>query len=219
MPFNSPQVLIVGLIEAILPNHTLRLSDGGFVNWPGRGIFDAKDSLFGTIETIESLTDKLADEAPSGRITFLPSETSGAVALASAQAQSSPMRFWLAEVDSQTGLIVGTPELQFDGLLDTVTILLDQNSRHVEIEFVSAAERLFMVAEGNVLSPLWLKGIFAGDTGLDNATGIAGQVAWGVSGPPRGSASGAISSSALALIIGGGGSRAGYGENSYIQNV
>lgn len=187
MPLGDDRVLLVALMEVALPSHTIRLCDGGFLDWPAVGMFTGSDSVFGTVGGVGAIADSVADEAPANNITMLPPNTAGAAALASADAQGSVMKFWLAEANLTTGLITGTPELLFTGVLETMSLRIDKGERAVEIEYASEAERLFSISEGNVFSPRWHKYIWPGETGWDHATGVSVNVAWGIAGPPRGS--------------------------------
>ncbi len=187
MALGDARILLVPLMEIVLPGHTVRLCDGGFINWPAVGMFTAQDDLYGTVGGVGSISDSVADEAPANNVTMLPPTTAAAADLADPAAQGSVMRFWLAEADLTTATIVGTPELLFTGVLETVSLRLDRGERALEIEYASEAERLFSITEGNVQSPRWHKSIWPGETGLDHATGVSVNVAWGIAGPPRGS--------------------------------
>ena len=185
MALNSTVVLLTGLVEMQLAGRTVRLCDGGFVQW-GANLFTSTDSAFGTIESVESISEGLGDEAPGARITLLPTSTADAADLFQSDAQGNPIKFWLAEVDRATGLLVGTPNLMFWGMIDLMALRVAKSARRVEVEFVAASERLFLVREGNVLSPRFHQAAWPGEKGFNHATGNAIQVPWGVSGPPRG---------------------------------
>lgn len=184
--FLSDITLMVGLVEIVLPTHTIRLCDGGFLNWPAKGMFTAQDAIFGAIESVEAINEALGDIAPSGRLVLLPPDISNAAALFLSNAQGSPIRFWFAEADRSTGLMVGTPELQFDGMLDQIKLKLARGRRQVDIEFISSAERMFLIREGHALTTRFHQVAWPGEKGFEHCTGSGIQVAWGVSGPSRG---------------------------------
>lgn len=194
MPLDSEVLLLAGLVEMELPTRTVRVCDGGFVDWPGRGVFPSEDEDFGTIESVEAVAEAVGDEAPGGRVTFLPPSIAVASAIFQPTAQGKPIRFWLAEVNRSTGLMVGTPEMMFDGLIDMITVRVSRSTRAVDVEFVSEAERLFMIREGNVLSPRFHQEGWPGERGFDHATGAQTAVPWGAPDPGRGTvhAAGAI---------------------------
>jgi hypothetical protein len=204
MALDDRLVLIAGLVELDMPARVVRLCDGGFVNWPGVGLFTSSDDEFGTIESVESVGETVSDDAPGARLTLLPTDTAEAADLFQSSAQGRSIRFWLAEVDRETGLLVGTPELLFHGMVDFMTLALGKNARRVEVEFVATAERLFLVREGNVLSPRFHQDAWPGEKGFNHCTGTGVIVPWGVTGPPRGTSS--LGSSAVFNgLFGGGG--------------
>lgn len=178
MAFTGPAITIVGMCKIILPSRTLRLCDGGIVTW-GAETYTGADAIYGAIGGMDAPQERLGDEAPGGRLTLLPPSITSATDLFQPNAQGSSMKFWLGEVDITTGNITGTPSLMFDGFVDTMTITANQSSRTVDIDFMSSAERLFFVTEGNVLSPRFQNSIFSGEHGLDYATNGQTSVAWG----------------------------------------
>jgi hypothetical protein len=180
-------VLIVGLCEIVMPDRTILLTDGGFLDWPAKGLFTAKDVDFGAIESLEYSGEEVSDEAPGGRLTLLPPGVAAAGDLFRSDVQGSPLRFWLAVADRDTGLIVGDPELLFDGLIDTVSLRVSREGRFVDVEFMANAERLFFVREGNVLTSRFHNLAWPGEKGLDHTTGSSIQTPWGVPDPGRGS--------------------------------
>lgn len=193
MALSDNVIWLAGLCEITLPSRTVRLCDGAFVVW-GADTFTSEDVDFGTIESVDQVAEAISDEAPSGKLTMLPPSFAAAEDLFQPEAQGSPMRFWLAEIDQATGTVVGTPENLFSGFLNTLNLKVGKTRRAVEIEFMSEAERLFWTKEGNVLSSRFHKSVWAGELGLDFATGTQLAVPWGIAGPGRGS-----------LFVGGGG--------------
>lgn len=184
-------ITLAGLCEIVLPSRTIRLCDGAFVIW-GADTYTSEDEDFGAIESIEAVAEAVSDEAPSGKLTMLPPSIVDATALFQPDAQGSRMRFWLAEVNPVTGAVVGTPELIFAGLLDTLTLHTGRTRRVVEIEFMSEAERLFWTKEGNVLSNRFHQLAWPGELGFKHVTGVPSLVPWGVAGPGRGTVFGSI---------------------------
>jgi hypothetical protein len=196
----DPSIWLAGLCEIVLPGRTIRWCDGAFVVWGGN-TYTSEDSVFGTIDTIDQITEAISDEAPAGKLTVFPPDLVGSNALFQPTAQGSPMTFWLAEINPATGQVVGTPEKQFSGFLDNIKLNVGRAKRTVEIEFMSQAERLFWIKEGNVLSSRFHKVVWPGELGLDFATGMQLAVPWGVAGPGRGSLN--VNSGAFGNFLGG----------------
>lgn len=182
MPFTDRILHLVALMRIDLPTRVVRMSDGGFVYW-AEDLYDSFDELFGTIGSAESFEEKTGDEAPGGKLTFLPPTSSAGVELVNPALQGSRMRFWLGEYNPVTGAIIGTPELTADLAIDTATIKIATGSRSVDIEFESAAKRLFMVMRGNALNNRFHTACYPGELGMVNATGMPRSTAWGAATP------------------------------------
>ncbi len=208
MSFTGNTITIAGLIKIDLPGKTLRICDGGQVIW-GTETYLGEDAEFGSIDSVQPVRDALGDSAPGGQISFIPKSDTAAATLNQAGFQGSRMRFYQAEVDQNTGVVIGTPEFLFDGILDVTTLHSGLKSRVLDMAFISRADRLFLVNEGNSLSPRFHSTLFPGEIGFDNATGASLTVAWGIDSPPRGS----VSSSGSAGYYGG-----GYDYNNFSLN-
>lgn len=185
--FEAQRVSLVALLEIEHPVATVRLCDGGFIAWPARGTFASRDATYGTLGSVDPAGESIGDEAPGGRFSLLPPSPAAAVSLARADAQGSPVRMWIAEVSPDTGLLIGEPELLFVGMVDTVRVVLGRNTSEVVIEYVSEAEKLFMINEGTVLSQASHQQAWPGELGFSYATNTVLAVPWGVSGGARGS--------------------------------
>lgn len=180
---------LTGLLKIELPGHTIRLCDGGFVRW-GADLFRAKDPVFGVLGSVGELSEGVGEEVPVVELVFLPPGSTAPADLSQPGFQTSPVNFWLAEKDMATGLVVGTPDLQFSGELDQTAIEFGASSRTVEMTAVSASARLLERNIGNALTSSWHRSIWSGEAGHDQATGLGRAVAWGVASP-AGSATGA----------------------------
>jgi hypothetical protein len=186
MAFDADVIFATGLAKIELPGHVLRLCDGGRVTW-GEEAYEAEDAIFGTIESVELPEEAINDEAPGGKLVFLPKDIDAVVALSVPENQNARMRFWFAEYDPAIGAVVGTPELVGDMRLDTTELRVGMRSFALDVEFISAAHRLMNVSDGNVLSTRFHQKAWPGETGLDLATGAPMTKAWGVQAPPQAS--------------------------------
>lgn len=177
-------VTMAGLVKIELPSATLRLCDGAFVKWAAE-TFNAADPDFGTIGSIEPVDEGVGDEIPALRMNFLPSSTASAADLSRPEYQGCRVRMWIAEVNIDNNEVIGTPSLEFDGQADSTDLVIDRGSRELEMDIVSAAERLFVINEGNTLSPRFHKTLYPGELGEDNAIGVGVGVAWGTGSPAQ----------------------------------
>lgn len=177
-------VTLAGLVKIELPDADLLFCDGAFVKWDAE-TFNASDPDFGSIGSMEAFEEGVGDEIPAMRMVFLPSSTAAAADLSRPDYQGCRVRMWIAEVDPETNEVVGDPSLEFDGQADSTDLVIDRGTRELEMDIVSAAERLFLVNEGNTLSPRFHKTLYPGELGEDNAIGVGVGVAWGTAAPAQ----------------------------------
>lgn len=172
---------IFGAVEIILPSHTIRLLTGSGVVTFDSKTFAGSDATYGSLYSIENLTDGTGDEAPSVLLSLAPASNAAAADLASAAMQGSQVTFWLGCVDPSTGLVIGEPLMIFLGALDVATLKASANSRLLEMEITSAFEWFFFNDDGARLSDTFHKYLFPGETGLAEVTGVLHQIYWGSS--------------------------------------
>ncbi|WP_328277767.1 hypothetical protein [Sphingobium sp.] len=178
MAFEGRVICPVALMEITLPSRIVRLCDGGFILW-GSDKFESVDEHFGAVHSAEAFEEKTGDEAPGGKVTFLPPSATAATLLSNPAFQGARMRFWLGEYDRASGQVVGTPSLTADLAIDTVTLKRSKGMRSVDIEFESAAKLLFLVMRGNALNDRFHQQCYPGELGMSNATGMPRSSAWG----------------------------------------
>jgi hypothetical protein len=176
---------LVGLMKMELPTATITYSDGGFFSFAGDD-YTSSDAVFGTIGSLEPISESVGGTLPAFQMTFLPNSSAAAADISQPGFQNSRVRFWLGEFNPATGLIIGTPDLLFDGQVDRPVLVLGRGKRVLEIDIVTRVERLFLRDEGNSLTPSFHKSIWPGELGHDNAIDLELPLAWGVASPPRG---------------------------------
>ncbi len=175
---------LTGLVKIELPTTTIRLCDGGIIDFDGE-TYKASDPTFGTIASVDSLQEGVGNEVPALDAIMYPPGTAAIAELSQPGFQRSRVRFWLGNYDRDTGELTGSPTLMFDGQIDQTTLTVGKDRRELAMSIVSTAELLFERNTGNSLNPVFQKSVWAGDTGHDNAIGLGVPIAWGVESPPR----------------------------------
>ena len=179
------RVLLSGLMKMELPGRAILLCDGGFVVW-NDDTYQASDDEFGVLTGFDALSEGTGDEAPAGMLTMAPPSTAAAAVLSQPGYQGSRLRLWIAEIDEPSGQVIGEPDLMCDWQIDSTRLRIGRGTREVEIGCVTRGQRLMLRNDGNTLSPAWHRLVHPGEAGLDNATGLTTDVAWGAASPPRG---------------------------------
>jgi hypothetical protein len=175
---------IAPLIQADLPDYTLRhLVGAGEVMFGGQK-FVGRDDRFGALIAAGNLKDGMQDEAPDWDLTFAPPSTAAVSDLTAAEVQGSRVKGWLGVIDRTTGLLLPEPVLCFVGKLDYARLRIGHASRTVEWRCVSALEVFHDAEIGARLSDAWHKLVWPGETGCANMSGLEKTSYWGVENPP-----------------------------------
>ena len=198
---------ITGLIKIELPDHTVLLSDGGVTEFGG-DTYTGKDSLLGSLASIDTIAEGIGQEIPALDIGFAPPSTVAVTALSNGAIQQSRVLLWVAEYDTDTGAVIGDPELRFIGFVDQPRVEYAFRQFTVTITAVPELEAMFFRDTGNGLGASFHKSLYAGELGHDNATGLQVNVAWGVKSPQSGGGS-----------SGGGGGNSGRGGSDARDQV
>lgn len=173
------RIAFTGLVKIEFPGHTLRLSDGGFIDWAG-DLYQAKDDVYGTIGGAQAISEGVGEEVPVFELMLLPPGDRATSVLAAPGSQAARAQFWLAEYDVDAGTLIGTPDEQFDGQVDQISLAFGQDTRTMAVSIVSNTARLLERNIGNSLNSAFHKAVWPGELGHDNADGLGRQVAWGV---------------------------------------
>ncbi|MEW4468999.1 hypothetical protein AB1K62_14325 [Parasphingorhabdus sp. JC815] len=173
---------ITGLLKIELPSGDVLLSDGGVTIYNGDA-YTPEDPYLGSLSSIESVVEGTGQQMPVLDVSFSPPGNVAINTLSAGAIQQSRVRLYVAEYDTDTGLVVGTPELRFIGFVDQPQVNIAYRQISVTISAVPDLEALFMKDRGNGLSSAFHKSLYPGETGHDNATGLKIPVAWGTEAP------------------------------------
>lgn len=176
---------LTGLLKIELPDGDVLLSDGGVTVFDG-DTYSPVDPVLGQLQAVEPIAEGVGDEIPAMTLKFAPPNATAVTALSVGAIQQSRVRLWVAEYDTDTGAVVGVPELRFIGFVDQPQVFFQLRQFGVQIICVPDLEAMFFRDTGNGLSSTFHKSLYAGELGHDNASGISIPVAWGVASPPRG---------------------------------
>lgn len=179
---------ITGLLKIELPGGNVLLSDGGVTVFGG-DTYSAQDATLGALASIATIAEGAGDEIPALEIGFAPPGPIAVTALSIGAIQQSRVRLWIAEFDTNTGAIIGTPELRFIGFVDQPQVSYAFRQFSVSLTAVPDLEAMFFRDTGNGLSSTFHKAMYPGETGHDNASGMNIPISWGVASPPRGGVS------------------------------
>ena len=160
------------------------LTGSGEVLWNGV-TFKGRDETFGSILALQPPSDGFGDEAPGMSFVLTPADDAAAAQLASPAMQKSRVRWWIACLDDNGG-VIASPWEWFDGFLDVPNLSVDRASRELDLSVVSEMEKLFLSEEGRRLSDTSHQEIWPGETGFAYVTGLSRTIIWGPGERPAG---------------------------------
>lgn len=173
-------------VQIRLPTSTINLIDGsGTVTFNVGGspvTFTGQDPVFGTLGYLGSVSEQIAQESPSFSVGLYPPSETAAGELCQPENQGSKVLVWFGTVNDATGAPIGTPELLWSGRYDTAKFSSGENQHSVEIDTVSAFDRLFAAEENIRLNGTWHKSVWPDETGLDFVIAGLENPFWGVEG-------------------------------------
>ncbi len=179
---SAPSMLLVGLVEIILPEYNLRMCDGsGKVTWDSK-VFLNPDPTYGTLSTIDEISDGSADDAPAVSISIIPPTNTAAANIANPTFQGSKVSIWMAAIDLE-GVVIPDPKLLFVGDLDVPRLEVDRLTRNMRLDAISVFEKFFEIDEGIRLVDSMHQYFWPGEKGLEYVTLVERQLPWGSDQP------------------------------------
>lgn len=115
--YRAPAPTKATLIKIQLPGGTLRLTDGGFVIFAGE-LYLGKQDLFGSLDTVGQISEGGNGTTTRVEITLSPESDEAVALLADPLNQTSVVQWWEGAVNPDTGALIGTPKLKFQGQYD-----------------------------------------------------------------------------------------------------
>lgn len=163
----------------------VRLLDGASEINIGGETYTGIDADFGTIDTVETISDGGNEEAPELALSLLPNNATTAAILADFTMQGCETRVYVGAYDLTTGLIIGTPELKFLGQIDVPTLTLEKGVRRIELSIVSVFERLFENDDAVRAADGYHQSVWPGELGLEYMSGTDKNLYWGAKPPSQ----------------------------------
>lgn len=177
----GPAPTVCWLVELGLPSGTARLTDAGVVAWDSQ-VWVGEHPTLGVLSSISGLRDGATNTTTRVDIVMQPRSDEAVADLTDPLAQGARVRVWFGAVDPATGLIIGAPELKFDGELDKAGFSVGA-SWSVTLECGTQAERQLEPNDDWRLNHPFHASIWAGEIGLIGVTDVVKKTYWRSEGP------------------------------------
>lgn len=177
----QPVAWIVQLLKWETADFTLRLSTGGFIPW-GSEVFLARDPTYGVLGDLPTFEDGIDSQTTRATLTIIPPDQTAFAAVADGKHAKSLIQVWDATLDGDTGLLIGTPDLLFRGIVDFPRVI-NGESWEVVLECGTEEALLNEPNEDRRLSNPFHQSVWPGETGLAYVTGLGRKVYWRANTP------------------------------------
>lgn len=173
-------ITLVTLIKWDAPGGTVRLCDGGFVDFAGER-YEAAHAVWGRVEAWPALDASMDELAEAASVTLLPDAEAALADWWRTDLLDSRLRVWLGELQADGVTVNAATVTQLGDLLvdDAARAQGPDGSDALQLDLTGRAERLFLIDEGNVCSDRFHQSVWPGELGFVNCTDVAGQFAWG----------------------------------------
>ena len=180
--YQQPAFVKATLVRFDMAGGAICLTDGGFV------IFDAGEGngpeayvghhpVYGSLDTVGSIKDGSEAQTTRIDIALLPASDTAAAALASPTTQGTRIQWWEGAVDPDSGLLIGVPELKFDGEIDKARFQVS-DSWSLTLECGTQAERQLEANADWRLNNAFHQLIWPGELGLSYVDGVTRKKEW-----------------------------------------
>ncbi|MFC7378279.1 hypothetical protein [Brevundimonas sp. GCM10030266] len=180
--FQQAAVLKCTLIRLDMVGGAICLTDGGFV------VFDAAEGngpetyvsnhpTYGSFDKIGSIKDGSEAETTRIDVPIFPASENAAAALASPTTQGTRVQWWEGAINRDTGLLIGQPELKFDGEIDKARFQVGDNWL-LTLECGTQAERQLEQNADWRLNDSFHQLIWPGEKGLSFVDGVTRKKEW-----------------------------------------
>lgn len=121
--FQAPAPTKCSLVRFDLPGGALCLTDGGFAVFDagegeGEETYLGRHPVYGAIGALPPIKDGAEAQTTRWEPVILSASDTAAAALASPTIQGIRVQWWEGAIDRATGLLIGEPEVKFDGEFD-----------------------------------------------------------------------------------------------------
>lgn len=170
------------LIRFDLPGGPLCLTDGGFVvfdagDGEGDEVYLGTDPVYGSLGSVPAIKDGSEAQTTRLDIVILPASDIAAAALAAPTLQGVRVQWWEGAIDRATGLLIGEPELKFDGEFDRARFSVG-GSWALTMECGTQAERQLEPNADWRLNHSFHSLVWSGEKGLIFVDGVTKKKVW-----------------------------------------
>lgn len=180
--YQQPAFIKATLVRLDMAGGPICLTDGGFV------VFDAGEGegpegytshhpVYGSLDTVGAIKDGAEAQTTRIDISVLPVSDVAAAALSSPTTQGTRIQWWEGAIDPNSGLLIGVPELKFDGEIDKARFQVS-DSWSLTLECGTQAERQLEPNADWRLNNAFHTLVWPGERGMAFVDGVTRKKEW-----------------------------------------
>ncbi|WP_313004273.1 hypothetical protein [Brevundimonas sp.] len=180
--FQQPAPIKATLVRLDMAGGAICLTDGGFAQFDagdgeGPEIYYGRHPVYGALSSVGSIRDGAEAQTTRVPITILPASDVATAALGSPSTQGTRVQWWEGVIDPASGLLIGEPELKFDGEIDKPALKVG-DSWDLTLECGTQAERQLEPNKDWRLNDAFHQRVWPGELGLVYVDGVARKNEW-----------------------------------------
>ena len=170
------------LVRLDMAGGAVGLTDGGivvFVAGEGDGPepYISHHPVYGALAALPAIKDGAEAQTTRIDLTLLPASDTAAAVLASPTTQGTRVQWWEGAVDPESGLLIGVPELKFEGEIDKARFQVS-DSWSLTLECGTQAERQLEPNADWRLNNGFHQLIWPGELGMSFVDGVTRKKEW-----------------------------------------
>lgn len=180
--YQQPRPMACILVRIDMPGGPVCLTDGGFTQHDagegeGLEIYYGSHSIYGALSSISPIKDGAEAQTTRIDLALLPPSDVAVAALANPSTQGVRVQWWEGVIDRDGGLLIGLPELKFDGEIDKPRFQVGDGWA-LTLECGTQAERQLEPNADWRLNNAFHRRCWPGEQGLANVDGVNRKTEW-----------------------------------------
>jgi len=169
-------------VRLVLPSGTVRLCDGGTVQFGGE-TFTAQDAVWGALSSVDAIADGVDNQVSAAQIVIIPQSAQALADLSSHLAQGGEVSVWTGAADLDTGGVFGEPEVLFAGVINFATMTVTADGLGLSLDCIGEDAYQLRDDTEKRLNDAFHQSVWPGELGLQYVTDVTRTINWRVAGP------------------------------------
>lgn len=180
--YQQPRPIACVLVRIDMPGGAICLTDGGFTAFDagegeGLELYLGSHPVYGVLSSISPIKDGAEAQTTRIDLVFLPPSDVAVAALANPSIQGVRIQWWEGVIDRDSGLLIGHPDLKFDGEIDKPRFRVGDDWA-LTLELGTQAERQLESSNDCRLNNAFHQRCWPGEQGMIHVVAVTRKTEW-----------------------------------------